>query len=392
MILYVANMLLPEMGMASANRVKSLGRGLCENGESVGIYIPFSDNGKKSEFKIGDIRCRAFFNSTRYRLLYALTWRFMFPLKLIFAIGSSKDITCVIGYSYSVQLLCSLWLIAKLFHLPYYREVSEYPVYIIHPSRFNWFGIRKFLEKHIVPKLFDGMITMTRHVREFYQPLARRKCRFLRLPMTVDCARFVDKGEAPYDFPYIAYCGSMSCDRRGMINLVDAFSVISEEYPDLQLILIGNIDAAGKLEMLKHVSSNAIKSKIIFTGTLPACEVPRYICNAKILALIRPSNKQAEGGFPTKLGEYLATGVPTVVTRVGEIDEFLTDRENIFFATPNSTESVASCFYEILQNYNRASNIGQKGKVVANTYFNYFSAGKSLSEFLSSSVNFNKFS
>lgn len=382
MILYVANMLLPEMGMASANRVKSLGRGLCECGEDVAIYVPFCDSGKKSEFKIGDIQCRAFFNSTRYRLLYALIWRFMFPLKLIFAIGSSKDITCVIGYSYSVQLLCLLWLVAKLFRLPYYREVSEYPIYIIKPSRFSWFGIRKFFEKHMVPKLFDGMITMTRHIKEFYQPLARKKCRFLILPMTVDCGRFANKGQPPYAFPYIAYCGSMSCDRKGMINLADAFATVAMRFPNLHLVLIGCIDDIAKSEILQNITEKGVLSRIIFTGMIPASEVPRFIGNAKILALIRPANKQAEGGFPTKLGEYLATAVPTVVTRVGEIDDFLTDRENVYFAVPDSTESVSSCFFEIFDNYEDAVKIGSNGRNAAYKYFNYSSAGASLSRFI----------
>ena len=43
MILYAANLLLPEMGMASANRVKSLARGLCEFGEKVDVFCPFCD-------------------------------------------------------------------------------------------------------------------------------------------------------------------------------------------------------------------------------------------------------------------------------------------------------------------------------------------------------------
>ncbi len=382
MILYVANVLLPELGMASANRVKSLGRGLCECGEDVAIYVPFCDSGKKRDFTIGDIQCRAMFNSTRNRVLYALIWRFLFPIKLFCAIYPKKNIKCIIGYSYSVQLLCSLWLISKLCNLPFFREVSEYPIYIIKPTRFNWFGIRKFLEQKLVPKLFDGMVTMTRHIEDFYRPLTKKNCRFLRLPMTVDCSRFIDKGISPYEFPYIAYCGSMSCDRKGMINLVDAFANVAMRFPNLHLVLIGCIDDIAKSEILQNITEKGVLSRIIFTGKIPASEVPRFIGNAKILALIRPANKQAEGGFPTKLGEYLATAVPTVVTRVGEIDDFLTDRENVYFAVPDSTESVSSCFFEILDNYEDAVKIGSNGRNAAYKYFNYSSAGASLSRFI----------
>ena len=56
------------------------------------------------------------------------------------------------------------------------------------------------------------------------------------------------------------------------------------------------------------------------------------------MALARPTNKQAEGGFPTKLGEYLATGNTVVVTNVGEIGEFLHDKVNAFVSDPDSPE------------------------------------------------------
>lgn len=382
MILYAANLLLPEMGMASANRVKSLARGLCEFGEKVDVFCPFCDSGKKGDFSIGATRCHALFNSTENRVLYALIWRFLFPIKLIFAIRSEKHIKCIVGYSYSVQLLCALWFVSKLFRVPYFREVSEYPIYMIKPTRFNWFGLRDIMEKYVIPKLFDGMVTMTRHVEEFYRPLAKKRCRFLKLPMTVDCSRFIDKGISPYEFPYIAYCGSMSCDRKGMINLVDAFANVAMRFPNLHLVLIGCIDDIAKSEILQNITEKGVLSRIIFTGMIPASEVPRFIGNAKILALIRPANKQAEGGFPTKLGEYLATAVPTVVTRVGEIDDFLTDRENVYFAVPDSTESVSSCFFEILDNYEDAVKIGLNGRNAAYKYFNYSSAGASLSRFI----------
>ena len=49
-----------------------------------------------------------------------------------------------------------------------------------------------------------------------------------------------------------------------------------------------------------------------------------------MLVLARPDNIQAKGGFPTKLGEYLATGNPVVVTKVGEIPNYLIDGVNAF--------------------------------------------------------------
>ncbi len=54
-----------------------------------------------------------------------------------------------------------------------------------------------------------------------------------------------------------------------------------------------------------------------------------------------PDSKQAQGGFPTKLGEYLATGNPVCATTVGEIPDYLVDGESVYFAVPGSVDSFA---------------------------------------------------
>jgi len=62
---------------------------------------------------------------------------------------------------------------------------------------------------------------------------------------------------------------------------------------------------------------------------------------AKILALARPKSKVADAGFPSKLTEYLSTGNPVVVTRVGEIPYYLKDNVHAFLTEPDSVNSFA---------------------------------------------------
>jgi len=100
------------------------------------------------------------------------------------------------------------------------------------------------------------------------------------------------------------------------------------------------------------------------------------------LLLARPNNIQAKGGFPTKLGEYLASGVPVVITNVGEISQYLTDKKNAYIAEPDNPISFASKIKEALQNYNEAKFIGEKGKEVANNVFSYKVQGRYLIEMI----------
>ncbi len=78
---------------------------------------------------------------------------------------------------------------------------------------------------------------------------------------------------------------------------------------------------------------------------------------------------QADYGFSTKLGEYLATGRPVVSTKVGEIEKYLIDRKNAFLCEPNII-SVAEAICCIIEDYDSALKIGQEGKRCALEFFN----------------------
>ena len=93
--------------------------------------------------------------------------------------------------------------------------------------------------------------------------------------------------------------------------------------------------------------------------------------NAQILVLDRPNNVQAQYGFPTKLGEYLLTGNPTVLTRVGDMPLFLEDKVSTVFACPDNPEDFSSKIVWCLNNYEKAKEIGQRGKEVAKKHFSY---------------------
>lgn len=87
--------------------------------------------------------------------------------------------------------------------------------------------------------------------------------------------------------------------------------------------------------------------------------------------MARPNNRQAKGGFPTKLGEYLATSKPVVLTKVGEIPLFLTDGVNAYLSEPDNAESFAKKLDEALSNQKEARKVGLNGRHLADTVFNY---------------------
>jgi glycosyltransferase involved in cell wall biosynthesis len=240
---------------------------------------------------------------------------------------------------------------------------------------------QKYFENIYFQQL-DGLILMTKTLFKHYNHFENPP-KLLHLPMTVDLDRFKVKELPPIDFksPYVAFVGVMNDAKDGVNILIESFSALADVHQELSLYLIGgwNYDTPQHLKRIKELG---LEKRIKWMGEYKREVIPSIIMNAILLVLPRPDSKQAQGGFPTKLGEYLATGVPVCATRVGEIPDYLIDKESVFFAEPNSIESFANAMRTALKNSSNASKVGKGGKQVAEIHFNKNIQSKKLYNFL----------
>lgn len=93
----------------------------------------------------------------------------------------------------------------------------------------------------------------------------------------------------------------------------------------------------------KLIADLNLSDHIELKGYVHPDKIPVELYKSRLLVLSRPDNIQNRGGFPTKLGEYLATGIPVAVTSVGEIPCYLKDEVNAYLAEPGNVKSFANC-------------------------------------------------
>lgn len=268
-------------------------------------------------------------------------------------------------------------------------ELNEFDDYFQN-ANYNFLQKRKALKAKAkfmrVVSYIDLFAVMTKTLTIYYQQMAKKNARFIHLPMTVDLQRFENVSSyTDVDGPYIAFCGSIDKAKDGVDVLIKSFIKIAYKHPDVKLILAG-FYTYDTPEILNIVSDSDIRNRIKYIGSLDRTEVPAFLNSASILALSRPNSHQAQGGFPTKLGEYLATGKPVCVTRVGEIPDYLIDGESAFFADPGDVDSFADALDRALSDLTHAQMVGSNGKLVAQSIFNADIQAQRLSEFLHTSI------
>ena len=117
-------------------------------------------------------------------------------------------------------------------------------------------------------------------------------------------------------------------------------------------------------------------------GIVSAMDMPSFLAGAEAVVLSRPNNIQAQNGFPGKLGEYLLSKSPAIVTAVGDIPLFVKDGINGFVVEPNKEESFAEKMNWVIEHPVEAQKIGENGAILAHKEFNYLKETKKLIDFM----------
>ncbi len=341
----------------------------------------------QKNISIWDRRIREYF--TNRIIWYSLRINFKKHLKKI-----EKDTVVWIGNSLINFKITNVKL--KQHYIKYFMELNEYPDIHLHNNSTKYFWQKSIANKQnnyffkkTLHKL-DGLALMTNNLIDYYSKRVSKKTNILYLPMTVALRRFNLDLNYPklndLHKPYIAFVGSMNNKKDGVNILIEAFAKIADTYTDLTLCIFGfwTYDSPNHQKRIKDLG---LQKRIVYSKPIASDDVTRLIMNAKILVLPRPDSYQAQGGFPTKLGEYLATSNPVISTRVGEIPNYLENNKSIFFCDPGSIDSLTKTLNYVLNNKEKAINVGNAGRKVAETVFSSSIQGNRLNNFLKELIN-----
>lgn len=160
---------------------------------------------------------------------------------------------------------------------------------------------------------------------------------------------------------------------KGLHYLLKAFVILRQEFPDLQLLVIGKPKPGGKTEKL--IRRLRLGSELQFErGISTAQLVERYA--GATLAVV-PSIYE---GFGLPAGEAMACGVPVVSTDGGALPEVVGDA-GITVPTANA-EALAAAVAALLHDPVQCAELAQRGRqrmlatfswrVVAHSLTNYY--------------------
>lgn len=379
--------IIPDMpypnGMARTKRIHLLAKGISSLGNDVKIIIPYP-----TEFLnyINNEKTSGLFEGVKFQYAWHSTVRSRFFIgrrvhdllgncvTFFLVLQQKPDIILIVGDSIPRYFLMKF--LSKIISSKLILEINEVPYY-------NKESIGFFNQLIVKVKfsIFDGIVVISESLRNFFMKDYAVKAKITVLPIITDIKSYAET--TPFEISNnIVYTGSLSQKKDGIFTIIRAFERVLHKHSTLKLILTGDLRFSDvKMKILDFVKEKGLKDKIIFTGYLPEEELLKLTNTARVLVLSKNMNRQNKYNSATKIGEYLCTGRPVLISNVDSVCNYLENRISAFIADPE-VESFEKELVYILDNPELADKVGKRGKKVAMENFNYLKQAENLIQFL----------
>jgi glycosyltransferase involved in cell wall biosynthesis len=144
--------------------------------------------------------------------------------------------------------------------------------------------------------------------------------------------------------------------KKGHIYAVDAISILSEEYPNIEYHIVGGGD--GESEIRRRVERQGIDSNVRFLGKVSDSRLRREFSEAA--AFVLPCVIDGTGnrdGIPVVLMEAMAMRTPCISTYVSGIPELITDDETGLLVPERDGDALADAIKSLLEDPGRRESL-----------------------------------
>jgi colanic acid/amylovoran biosynthesis glycosyltransferase len=142
-------------------------------------------------------------------------------------------------------------------------------------------------------------------------------------------------------------CIGRFVETKGQADLLRALAALAPAHPELRLDLVGDGPDRAALERLRD--SLGLRDRVRFRGVLPAERIRGELEAADLFVLAaRPHPSGRMDGIPVALMEAMASGAPTVSTRLSGIPELVVDGVTGLLVEPGRPGELAAALGRLL--------------------------------------------
>jgi glycosyltransferase involved in cell wall biosynthesis len=210
-------------------------------------------------------------------------------------------------------------------------------------------------------RLFDGIVTADPSVMRMYARAASGpRIVFYNLPSLRLFAAAAQNGHPKiYD---VVYSGGIS-ERTGIYVLLDAIKQLTVTGLRPKVLIFGYFDdGASSAKLQAHISELQLDELVEIRGRVTPPEVPILLSQARIgVVPLQPIPKFLKN-IPTKLFDYWACGLATVVSDLPPVRPFVGNNRFGFSYNPGAPQELAQALAWLIKNPERTHAMGQEAR------------------------------
>lgn len=195
----------------------------------------------------------------------------------------------------------------------------------------------------------------------------------LEPPRTLDLRSLPGGGEIPSEVPLVLHLGSAMAGR-GVEQLVEAIALV----PDAHLVLLGGGESAERLKAGLAATLN-ISERVHVLPPVATGDVVAAAAGATIgIAPIIPDTPNNAASMPNKLFQYLAAGLPVVVSDLPQLRQVAEESGAGMAVDTRDPKLIAGAVRELLADPIRLAERGRLARAAAEERYNWGVAEQAL--------------
>ena len=174
-----------------------------------------------------------------------------------------------------------------------------------------------------------------------------------------DSARARRELGLPGPGPYIGTVSSL-VPYEGIDDLLAAFELLAPRYPELRVLIVG--DGSSLPSLKQQARRSGFADRIIFSGRVPREQARLFHLALDVFVVARKDLDVTRSVTPLKPVEALACGRPVVASRLGALQEIVTDGSNGLIAAPENPRDLAATLERLLDSEELRELLGRAGR------------------------------
>ena len=148
-------------------------------------------------------------------------------------------------------------------------------------------------------------------------------------------------------------------------TLVEAFRRLRLRIPGARLLIVGDGPARESLDA--KLADWDLTSAVRFAGAVPPPSVPGWL--ARMDVAVAPYASQAGFYFsPLKVVEYMAAGLPTVASHIGNLSDWIREGETGLLVPPGDAGALASALEYLCRDAGLRARLGAHAREQAEAH------------------------